>query len=123
MFRREYEQLKADRDNLRYNILTIENESSIPMPVNLPRLITNVKAVNGIRPNSVCDIDPLHYFAQMKKLQESLVVIPQARLPITSKLIEEAHYNSMMFFKIFLRRYLCSKKIMTEDRLDTRSFD
>lgn len=93
------------------------------MPVNLPRLITNVKAVNGIRPNSVCDIDPLHYFAQMKKLQESLVVIPQARLPITSKLIEEAHHNSMMFFKIFLRRYLCSKKIMTEDRLDTRSFD
>ena len=28
-----------------------------------------------------------------------------------------------MLFKIFLRRYLCSKKIMMEDRLDQRSFD
>lgn len=82
MFRREFEQLKADRENLRYSIMAIENESSIPMPVNLPRLITNVKATNKIKPNSVSDIDPNHYFSSMQKLMDSLVVIPQARVSI-----------------------------------------
>ena len=65
MFRKEYEQIKADRENLRYKIMTIENESTIPMPVNLHRLLTNVKSINSIKPNSICDIDPNHYFAQM----------------------------------------------------------
>ena len=99
--------------------MAIENESNIPMPVNLPRLITNVKATNGIKPNSISDIDPQHYFSQMQKLMDSLVVIPQARINIDhNNLIQEAHYNSIMLFKIFLRRYLCAKKIMIEDRLD-----
>lgn len=124
LFRKEFEQLKADRDVLRYSIMAIENESSIPMPVNLPRLLTNVKATNSIKPNSICDIDPNHYFTQMQKLLDSLIVIPQARVNIEhNNLIQEAHYNSIMLFKIFLRRYLCSKKIMMEDRLDQRSFD
>lgn len=124
LFRKEYDQIKADRDNLRYNIMTIENESNIPMPVNLPRLITNVKATNGIKPNSISDIDPSHYFSQMQKLMDSLVVIPQARVNIDhNDLIKEAHFNSIMLFKIFLRRYLCAKKVMIEERLDQRSFD
>ena len=60
----------------------------------------------------------------MQKFMDSLVVIPQARLNIDhNDLIKEAHYNSIMLFKIFLRRYLCAKKVIIEDRLDQRSFD
>ena len=31
--------------------------------------------------------------------------------------------NSIMLFKIFLRRYLCAKKVIVEDRFDRSSFD
>jgi len=52
--------------------------------------------------------------------------MPEARNPKTiadSAIVKEAHFNSTMLFKIFLRRYLNSKKIFCEDRLDTNSFD
>ena len=61
----------------------------------------------------------------MKGLMEHLCVLPQARLGNYAEggIISEAHSNSMMLFKIFLRRYLCSKKIIQEDRFDKASFD
>lgn len=43
MFQEEYEQLKTDRDTLRFDILKNFNESALPMPVNIPRLIQNIK--------------------------------------------------------------------------------
>ena len=60
----------------------------------------------------------------MKELFDILCVIPQARLGVQKDtLIGEAHENSLRLFKIFLRRHLCSKKLMLEDRLDTQAFD
>lgn len=60
----------------------------------------------------------------MKKLQDSLVVIPQATLGVENNtIISEAHTNSIMLFKIFLRYYLNAKKIITHDRLDKQSFE
>ena len=60
----------------------------------------------------------------MKQLQDNLCVIPQARLGFeNNSIIAEAHRNSIMLFKIFLRRILCAKKVIFEDRLDTISFD
>ena len=94
------------------------------MPVNLPRILTNIKAENQIKDNSVSDLDPRYYFHKMKELQESLTVIPQARIAFEeNSIIGEAHRNSVMLFKIFLRRHLCSKKIICEERLDKISFD
>ena len=43
-------------------------KEAVPMPVNLPRIITNIKALNEIKPSTVSDIDPKHYFKQMKSL-------------------------------------------------------
>lgn len=40
-----------------------------------------------------------------------------------SGIIAEAHENSTKLFKIYLRRNLCAKKIMLEDRLNVASFD
>ena len=95
------------------------------MPVNLPRVITNILSENRIKPNSVSDLDPGHYFAEMKKLMNGLCVLPQARLGTHSEtsIIQEAHNNSTRLFKIFLRRYLCAKKIIIEQRFDKSSFD
>lgn len=56
---------------------------------------------------------------------DSLCVLPQARLgiPNANSIIAEAHQDSTRLFKIFLRRYLCAKKIICEDRFDKASFD
>ena len=37
-------------------------KEAVPMPVNLPRILTNIKSLNEIKPTSVSDIDPKHYF-------------------------------------------------------------
>lgn len=62
----------------------------------------------------------------MRYLQDNLCTIPEARKQSSldqSAIIREAHSNATMLFKIFLRRYLCSKKVFLEERLDTTSFD
>lgn len=42
LFTNEFEQMKADRDLLRTYIMGEKVQSKVIMPVNLPRLITNV---------------------------------------------------------------------------------
>lgn len=93
------------------------------MPVNIDRLIRNVKFLRGVKDRQVTDLEPRHYFKRIKDLQESLCVLPQARLENKGFMIEQAHFNSTMLFKIFMRRMLCAKKIFFEERLDTLSFD
>ena len=96
------------------------------MPVNLPRLITNVKALNNVKKNSVTDLEPRHFFREVNNLIESLVVLPEAREKANidrSKIIAEANTNSTILFKICLRFYLCSKRIFFEHRLDKQTFD
>ena len=96
------------------------------MPVNLPRLITNVKALNNVKTNSVTDLEPRHFFREVNNLIESLVVLPEAREKANidrSKIIAEANTNSTILFKICLRFYLCSKRIFFEHRLDKQTFD
>lgn len=93
------------------------------MPVNIPRLIRNIKRVKNIKPDSISNLDPRTYFETMKKLQDQLVVIPQAQLGVESGgIIADAHNDSIMLFKILLRWMLCSKKIIQEERLDKTSF-
>jgi len=96
------------------------------MPVNLPRLITNVKALNNVKTNSVTYLEPRHFFREVNNLIESLVVLPEAREKANvdrSKIIAEANTNSTILFKICLRFYLCSKRIFFEHRLDKQTFD
>lgn len=51
-------------------------------------------------------------------------MIPQCRLGVEDgTILSEAHQNSLMLFKIFLRKHLCAKKIIVEDRFDTIAFD
>mmetsp|Transcript_61805 Transcript_61805/g.85148 ORF Transcript_61805/g.85148 Transcript_61805/m.85148 type:complete len:181 (-) Transcript_61805:1923-2465(-) len=98
------------------------------MPVNLKRIISNVKSINNIKPNSISDIEPSYFFEEVQKLQDALYAIPEASLRIRqgvemSGVIAEAHENSTQLFKIYLRRNFCAKKIMLEDRLNVASFD
>jgi|LauGreDrversion4_2_1035121.scaffolds.fasta_scaffold81318_3 hypothetical protein len=102
------------------------NENSVIMPVNIPRLIQTVKTLNNIKPNSISDLEPRHYFAQMKHLMDSIISLPEAREPSNlarSKIIAEANDNSTILFKIALRFYLSSTQIFKKHRLDKLTFD
>lgn len=92
-------------------------QDKVIMPVNLPRLITNVKMLNNIKPNSVSDLEPRYFFAQVQNFLDSLVTLPEAREPANvarSKIISESNTNSTQLFKICLRYYLCAKEIFYE---------
>ena len=60
--------MNEDREFLRNEIMSINssigdaNGPTFVSPVNVPRLLTNIKAVCGIKGHSVSDIDPLYYF-------------------------------------------------------------
>jgi DNA-directed RNA polymerase II subunit RPB1 len=125
LLKEEMVMLKSDRDYLRDSLLKQDIKKNLYMPVNIPRLLTTVKSLNGIKHNSVSDLDPRYLMKKRQELLESLCVIPEARLPkgLTSAVIRENHANSTMLFKIFLRCYLNTKKIILEDRLDTQTFD
>jgi len=126
LFQKEYEQVKADRALLRSMIMKDKVLDSCYCPLNIPRIITNVKQLNDITVNSMTDIDPEHMFKSINGLLDSLCVMPEARRQCNlddSSIVREAHQNSTMYFKIFLSTYLNSKKLIMEDRLDTTAFD
>ncbi len=74
MFRAEVDQIRADRDFLRDKEMKIpldlqpNGSVDLVMPVNIPRLLTNIKQLNGIQNSSISDLEPRHYFEQMKQL-------------------------------------------------------
>ena len=77
LFQDEFQQLKEDRSLLREEIMKVKVEDQVPMPVNLPRVITNILSENRINSmTSVSDLDPRYYFGQMKELLDSLCVLP-----------------------------------------------
>ncbi len=97
------------------------------MPVNLPRMIMNVKSIkSNYSQTYLSDLDLIHYFSRMKELMNELVVVPEARLLKSlesSKLIRESSENASMLFKICLRRYLCAKNIFMLEKMNRQSFD
>lgn len=46
MFSEEYEQIVEDRRCIRFDIMRSKIENVMPMPVNLPRVITNILSEN-----------------------------------------------------------------------------
>ena len=91
------------------------------MPVNLPRMIMNVKSIkSNYHETYLSKSDLKHYFERMKDLMNELVVVPEARLLKSlqeSQLIRESSENATMLFKICLRRYLCSKQIFMQEKM------
>jgi DNA-directed RNA polymerase II subunit RPB1 len=54
----EFNQLKKDRDDLRFTILKRQGNDEIHIPVNVPRIIWNAKEEYKIKPNSKSDLHP-----------------------------------------------------------------
>ncbi len=72
--------MQEDRETLRKQIMVQKVEDVVIMPVNITRMLMNVKAIKGnLNDSHVTDLDPKHYFAKMKELLDVLVVVPEAR--------------------------------------------
>ena len=97
------------------------------MPVNIPRMIMNVKAIKSNQFESkLTKADIVHYFRKVKQLQEELIVVPEARFAKSlrdSKLIRESNENACILFSICLRRYLCFKNIFLMHQMSRTNFD
>ena len=126
LFENEYKQILDDRETLRKEIMVNGVVDRIYMPINVPRLITNVKALNNIKHTSQSDLEPRYYFRQIKMMLESFVTLPSARESSPFKdspVIQEANTNSTKLFKIYLRWYLRAKEVFFTHRFNTQAFD
>lgn len=75
--------MRKDRETLRNDILVrdVKEWDKVIMPVNLPRMIMNVKSIkSNYHETYLSKSDLKHYFERMKDLMNELVVVPEARL-------------------------------------------
>ncbi|XP_015941075.1 DNA-directed RNA polymerase II subunit RPB1-like [Arachis duranensis] len=92
--------------------------SSLPLPVNLKRLIRNAQKAFKIDFQKPSDMHPLEILEAVDRLQERLKVVPGNDL-----VSQEAQKNATLLFNILLRSTLASKRILQEYRLSREAFE
>eukprot|EP00124_Ichthyophonus_hoferi_P003248 Ihof_evm1s271 gene=Ihof_evmTU1s271 len=112
----EFEQLSIDRENLRETF--VEGTDSVPLPVNLRRLLWNAKKIFHINRQKESDLHPLKVIEGVRKLSEVINVV-EGDDPISS----ETRESATMLFKILLRSTLCSRQMIEHHNLNSESFD
>jgi hypothetical protein len=64
---------------MRNTLLVDDLDKKFYLPINFDRLITSIKALNGVKSTSMSDLDPRYVLQEIQKLNETLYVIPEAR--------------------------------------------
>ena len=106
----EFERICKDRDEIRSNVGL--KESSFPLPVNVVRIIDNLKAIHKITRSSYSDISPIEVISIVTKLINELLVVPGS-----DRLSIDAQKSATMLFFTHLRTQLSSKRICEYHRL------
>ncbi|KAJ7944104.1 DNA-directed RNA polymerase subunit [Quillaja saponaria] len=117
VFEAEVQKIDADRHQLATEIATT-GDSSLPLPVNLKRLIWNAQKTFKVDFRRPSDMHPMEIVEAIDKLQERLKVVPGEDL-----LSQEAQKNATLLFNILLRSTFSSKRVMEEYRLSSEAFD
>lgn len=116
----EFHQLDADRKTLRETYFA-DGNAQMPMPVNLSRLIANIRQEMGIDNRNATDMTA-----------QDIIAIPEKVAKLSSRLrvlfsndpiAQEAAHNATILFKMHLRATLATKRVVEEYRLDTTAFD
>ncbi|MED6113234.1 DNA-directed RNA polymerase II subunit rpb1 [Stylosanthes scabra] len=116
LFEAQVEMLEHDRHLLATEIATT-GASSLPLPVNLKRLIRNAKKTFKIDFRRPSDMDPIEIIDAVDKLQERLKVVPGDDL-----LSQEAQKNAILLFDILLCSTFSSKRVLQEYNLSREAF-
>ncbi|RWW08445.1 hypothetical protein GW17_00028117 [Ensete ventricosum] len=117
VFDAEVQKLEADRYQLGTEIATT-GDTTMPMPVNLKRLIWNAQKTFKIDLRRPSDMHPMEIVEAIDKLQERLKVVPGDDF-----LSMEAQKNATLLFNILLRSSFASKRVMKEYRLTREAFE
>ncbi|KAG4993662.1 hypothetical protein JHK86_030489 [Glycine max] len=117
VFEAEVQKLEADRYQLATEIATT-GDSSLPLPVNLKRLIWNAQKTFKVDFRRPSDMHPMEIVEAIDKLQERLKVVPGEDL-----LSQEAQKNATLLFNILLRSTFASKRVLEEYRLSREAFE
>ncbi|MED6135271.1 DNA-directed RNA polymerase II subunit rpb1 [Stylosanthes scabra] len=107
--------LAHDRSQLATEITC---KSSLPLPVNLKRLIRNAQKDFKVDFQKPSDMHPLEIVEAVDRLQERLKVVPGDDL-----VSQEAQKNATLLFNILLRSSLASKRVLQEYRLSREAFE
>ncbi|CAG8462663.1 13152_t:CDS:2 [Cetraspora pellucida] len=113
----EYMQLKRDREVLQRDIFT-NGDNKWPLPVNIKRLIKNAQQKFNIRPSRWTTSD-LQYHDVINSVEEVM-----SRLLVVKgndQISHEAQTNATTLFKILLRSWLASRRVIEEFHLNSQA--
>ncbi|KAI3900610.1 hypothetical protein MKW92_014885 [Papaver armeniacum] len=117
VFDAEVKQLADDR-LLLGNEITTTGDNSLPMPVNLRRLIWNAQKTFKVDPTRPSDMNPMEIVEAIDKLQERLKVVPG-----DDSMSMEAQKNATLLFNTLLRSTFASKRVLKEYHLTREAFE
>lgn len=115
----EFEQLSADRQSYRRIGLCIEGMSAVKLirfsnsrelPVNIPRIIKNVRNANG---ESTAVVDPVSSINAVNKLCSGMPYLYTNQMWETAqKFIPEQYRRACTLTQIAIRSYLCTRELI-----------
>jgi DNA-directed RNA polymerase II subunit RPB1 len=113
----EWAGLLEDRRLLRQFIMK-DNVSSLPLPVNISRIIQNGQQIFHLDKRKPSDLPPAYIVERVAALADRLIVIHGA-----DSLAVEAQDNATLLFKILLRSNLATRVVLVEHKLNRETFD
>ena len=113
----EWARLLDDRRLLRTFIMK-DNLSSVPLPVNISRIIQNGQQIFHLDTRKPSDLEPAYIIEKVHELGERLIVVRGE-----DNLAIEAQANSTLLFRILLRSNLATRVVLVEHHLNKEVFD
>jgi DNA-directed RNA polymerase II subunit RPB1 len=113
----EWNRLVEDRRLLRTFIMK-DNLSSLPLPVNISRIIQNGQQIFHVDSRKPSDLSPAYIIDTVQELGDRLIVVRG-----DDALALEAQSNATLLFRILLRSNLASRVVLTEHHLNKETFD
>lgn len=113
----EWSRLLEDRRLLRTFIMK-DNVSSLPLPVNISRIIQNGQQLFNVDGRKPSDLEPKYIMEQVQELWERLIVVRGE-----DELAQEAQANATLLFRILLRSNLATRVVLVEHHLNRETFD
>ncbi|KAK0666143.1 putative DNA-directed RNA polymerase II subunit RPB1 [Cercophora samala] len=114
----EYEQLLADRKQVREINRKKKDDDSMQLPLNIGRIIDTAKKLFKVDTTQRSDLTPKDVIPAVQALLARMVVVRGE-----DELSKEADYNATILFKIQIRSRLAFKRLAVEQRLNKLAFD
>jgi len=112
----EYEQLLDDRKFLRED--RADTDQSMPLPLNIRRIIETSKTKFRVRDGARSDLHPSDVIPKVRDLLDRLVIVP-GKDPLSI----EAQENATRNFKCLVRCQLAFKRVILEHSLNKLAFE